>query len=376
MKAVVAQIKGRDVAALTNEGCVIKIKNKDYTVGQVIELKAQASKKPAKIVAWAASAAAAIVLVSASAWAYFSPYTYVSLDVNPSIEYSVNRFDRVLSASAVNGDGKEILQSLDLNNKTIDEAIKETVDGIKKAGYFEGTDPGGIEIATSSDDQQKSENLANELKTTVLQGTKGTASPVEVEAISVVRQRVLDAKKLRTTPGKLNLVQKLQASVSDPNSIDLNEWLKQPVKAIRKAIKENKNASGSNSTDKKKESDGSSSSEAGKNGKTSGSVQQTPNTSGNNTGNQNNGTSPKANGNETAANNEITGTDNNGKQNNTNNGTNGTDSKVTQDKAQQGTTGNVDSESAKKKIDDGDQNQGNPQNNANNKSKENKNKKA
>ena len=123
MKAVVVEIKGRYVAALSNDGCVSKIRNKDYTVGQVIEIKEQETKKPARIVAWVASAAAAIVLIRAGAWAYFTPYTYVSLDVNPSIEYSVNRFDRVLSVSAVNGDGTEILKNLDLKNKTIDEAI-------------------------------------------------------------------------------------------------------------------------------------------------------------------------------------------------------------------------------------------------------------
>jgi len=249
MKAVIVEIKGHHVAALTNEGCIIKVKNKNYAVGQVIEMEAQATrkqaKKPAQIMVWAASAAAAIVLVSVAAWAYLTPYTYVSLDVNPSIEYSVNRFNRVLSAVAVNGDGTEILQNLDLNNKTIDEAIKDTVDKIKNAGYFDGTDPGSIEISTSSDNQQDAENLAKELKSTAQQATEGNAAPIEVEAISVGHQRVLDAKALGTTPGKLNLVQKLQASMVDYDSFDVKEWLKKPVKTIMKAIKENKNAASS-----------------------------------------------------------------------------------------------------------------------------------
>ncbi len=288
MKAVIVEIKGRDVAALTNEGCVIKIKNEDYSVGQAVEIKAQTSKKTAKIIAWAASAAAAIVLIDVSSWAYLSPYTYVSLDVNPSIEYSVNRFDRVLSVSAVNGDGTEILDHLDLRNQAIDEAVKNTVDKIRKAGYFEGPDPGEIEISTSSKNQQTAENLAKELKTTALQATEGTASPVQVEAISVGRQLVLDAKGLGTTPGKLTLVQKLQASAADPNSIDIKEWLKKPIKSIAEAIKENKKAENNrnSSVDKKKENEDSSSSTAGKTGRasskitnSSGAVQQKPKSS-------------------------------------------------------------------------------------------------
>lgn len=234
MKACVVEVRGNLAAVLTDEGCIIKVKNRNYAIGQVIELKKQAIHFSVRTAAVAASVAIVMLLGSVTAWAYYTPCTYVSLDVNPSIEYSVNRFDRVLSAQAVNSDGADILSDLSLNNKTIDEAIRDTVDEIQSDGYFK--DSGGIVISTSGDDEQAAQGLAENLKDVAQEAVKDSGAPVEVEAISVGRARVLEAQKLGTTPGRLNLVQKLQASAGE-GSIDLQEWLKKPVKDIMGAIK-------------------------------------------------------------------------------------------------------------------------------------------
>ena len=243
MKAVIVEIRGIHAAALADDGCIIKVRNQNYAIGQVIEMKKQVLRKPAKVVALASAAAAVVMMCGVTAWAYCTPYSYVSLDVNPSIEYSVNRFNRVLSVKAVNGDGEKILADLDLNNKTIDEAVQDTVGQIDKAGYFTTEDPGGIVIATSSENEQDSQKLAADLQTTAEQAVEDTTTPVEVEAVSVGYERVQEARALGTTPGKLNLVQKLQASMDNPDSFNVQDWLKKPVKEIMKAIKTAKKAS-------------------------------------------------------------------------------------------------------------------------------------
>lgn len=243
MKAVIVEIKGFHAAALADDGCIIKVRNQNYAIGQVIEMKKQVFRKPAKVVALASAAAAVVMMCGVTAWAYCTPYSYVSLDVNPSIEYSVNRFNRVLSVKAVNGDGEKILADLDLNNKTIDEAIQDTVGQIDKAGYFTTEDPGGIVIATSSENEQDSQELAADLQSTAEQAVEDTTTPVEVEAVSVGYERVQEARALGTTPGKLNLVEKLQASMDNPDSFNVQDWLKKPVKEIMKAIKTAKKAS-------------------------------------------------------------------------------------------------------------------------------------
>ena len=135
MKAIIVEIRENHAAALYDDGSIRQLKNKHYTVGQEIEFGTIA-KITSKMIIHIASAAAVIILLSASAWAYYTPYSYVSLDVNPSIEYTLNRFDRVLDYTAVNGDGEEILKNLQLKNEDIEEAIKATVAEIAAQGYF------------------------------------------------------------------------------------------------------------------------------------------------------------------------------------------------------------------------------------------------
>ena len=253
MKACVVEIKGTLAAVLSDDVCIRKVKNRDYAIGQVIEMGRGTIHFSVKTAALAACVAVVLLLSSVTVWAYSTPYSYVSLDVNPSIEFSVNRFDRVLSVKAVNSDGADILNGLGLDNETIDQAVRSTVDKIESEGYFK--DSGGIIIATSGNNQQAYQKLAEDLKNAVIQETKDSGAPVEVQVISVGLERVLEAQKLGTTPGKLNLVQKLQASPGEEN-INISDWLKKPVKDIMKAIKVAKQQS------QPAEIDGSSSSES------------------------------------------------------------------------------------------------------------------
>jgi hypothetical protein len=245
MKSVIVDIKDGFAAVLSDDGCVEKIKDKNYTIGQVIDLKKRKGNISKRLAIIASTAAAFVMLCGAGIWATTSPYSYVSLDVNPSIEFTLNRFDRVLSVSAVNDDGEDILKEIQLDEmkyEKIDEALTKTIDAISKDGYFEDEIEGGIVIATSGEDEQKSEELAEKLEEDAKKAVEENEDEVAVESISVGLERVQEARLLNVTPGKLNLVQKLQATMEDPDEFDTEEWLKKPVKEIMKATKDNRKA--------------------------------------------------------------------------------------------------------------------------------------
>lgn len=244
MKAVVVELNKNQAAVLSDDGCIVTIRNDNYEIGQVIQMKNQKLGLTKKLSVFAASAAAFVVL-SVGTWAYASPYTYVSVDVNPSIEFIVNRFDRVIKVKAVNDDGEEILSEIPLNeltNESIENAIKTTVDQLSEAGYFNSEAEGGIVIATSSEDTEKAEELADELQTSVEEVNQENGDSVVVETISVGLERVKEAQELGVTPGKLNLVEKLQEAAGDTAEVDISEWLDKPVKDIMKATKDYKKA--------------------------------------------------------------------------------------------------------------------------------------
>lgn len=54
---------------------------------------------------------------------YIKPVSYISIDVNPSIELGINRFEKVVSVVAYNQDGQDILQYLSLKNISYIQAI-------------------------------------------------------------------------------------------------------------------------------------------------------------------------------------------------------------------------------------------------------------
>ncbi len=192
-----------------------------------------------------AASCAACVLGAAGigAYAYYTPASYVSLDVNPSIEYSLNTFNRVLSATGVNDDGENILDdigSVRLKNQSIDRAIRETINAIAQRGYFPLDDEGGVVIAVYDKQLQKAEKLSEKLKEAVEQVAQEESLDVDVESMAVGEERVQEARSLGVTPGKLNLVEKLQASAQNIDDIDVEEWLNKSVKEIMKETKANK----------------------------------------------------------------------------------------------------------------------------------------
>lgn len=231
MKAVIVEIRGETAAALGRDGSVFKVKNHAYAVGQTIDVRRGGFSRQLAVLA--AAAAAVFLIVGAGIHTYLSPYSLVSLDVNPSLQYTLNRLGLVLSVEAVNGDGDELLQEVGtLNNRSIEDAISITVKQIAEDGYFDGDEPGGMVIAASSHDEQEAARLAENAKETAIRATQESEKEVVVAAMTVDEGKVQAAKELGVSPGKLTLVEQLKEKASDPETIDVKEWLEKPVKDI------------------------------------------------------------------------------------------------------------------------------------------------
>lgn len=233
MKAVIVEIRGETAAALGRDGTVFKVKNRAYAVGQTIDVRRGVRSIRRQIAVLAAAAAAVFLIVGAGIFTYAAPYSMVSLDVNPSLQYTLNRLGLVLSVEAVNGDGDEILAEVGtLSNRSIEDAIVITVRQITEDGYFDGDEPGGIVIAASSRDEGEARRLAENVRETAISVTRESEKDVVVAALTVDQDQVEQAKELGVSPGKLTLVEQLKDTASNPEDIDVMEWLEKPVKDI------------------------------------------------------------------------------------------------------------------------------------------------
>lgn len=87
--------------------------------------RARQRRSPARPLGLAlATAACAAVVVLGGRWLYFTPTAHISIDVNPSLELGVNRFDRVISVEGWNDDGTALAQTVDVTNLSYTDAVE------------------------------------------------------------------------------------------------------------------------------------------------------------------------------------------------------------------------------------------------------------
>ena len=89
-----------------------------------------------RVVSWAA--AACLVLALGLGVGYYrltnTVASVISLDVNPSVALSVNNKQKVLEATAINQDGVQILEGMDLKGTHLNVAINAIVGSLLKNG--------------------------------------------------------------------------------------------------------------------------------------------------------------------------------------------------------------------------------------------------
>ena len=86
----------------------------------------------------------------------------VDIDVNPSIELSINGKEKVVEATAVNEDGKAILDDMDLKGSDVKTACNAIVGSMLTKGYLNDKS-NSILLSISSGDQAKGQAIEAEL---------------------------------------------------------------------------------------------------------------------------------------------------------------------------------------------------------------------
>lgn len=107
--------------------------------GRIIMMKE--SKNPSKLIRRAAGIAAAFVLLCGIGIGLFTYQasavnTTVSLDVNPSVEITVNKGEKVIAVTPLNEDGKAIVGDLDFKGSDLDVAVYALIGSMLDKGYI------------------------------------------------------------------------------------------------------------------------------------------------------------------------------------------------------------------------------------------------
>jgi len=180
-----------------------------------------------------------ILSLAGGGYAYAkTPIAYVSMDINPSVELGVNAFDKVVSVEAYNEDGKIILEGTNLVNSNVKDAVSIVISNAISDGYIKADGLSAIEITTSTDKKAVATELDESLKKVAEETLSDNKVEAEIESEKVAFARRDEARKLGITPGKLNLIQKLQEldpmiSIEDYKSSSVMD-IQQKTKELRK----------------------------------------------------------------------------------------------------------------------------------------------
>lgn len=155
MKYLVMECGLSYAVVLDSEGRFLKVPNLGYEVGQTLNsvvLQSEPSRHHSlrkQLARWAAIAACLCIMAIGS-WSFWqSPVGTVRMEINPDVQMSVNRFDRVVRLEGLNEDGRELIEGYHAYGKGMQTVSDELADRAVDLGYL--SDGGQITLTVESD---------------------------------------------------------------------------------------------------------------------------------------------------------------------------------------------------------------------------------
>jgi hypothetical protein len=139
---------------------------------------------------------------------YFTESSYMDIDVNPSIELTINRFDRVIGVYAYNEDGQKVLDQVDLRHRSYKDALRALIDKMTELGYIEGSGLFTATLQTKGGDVEKEKLDALKAYIDYVLQTDGQA--IRRSVFSVDSTTKSNAHEQNLTPAKYLAILELQ----------------------------------------------------------------------------------------------------------------------------------------------------------------------
>jgi hypothetical protein len=210
MKALIVEISDKYVILLKNNGEFVKIP-RVYCTGES-ELKAgcevdsspwernieKAKKDALRIAARkVASIAAIFLLVLCIYWgvdSYYRPYTYISIDINPSVEIVTNIFDRIINIRGINDDGKKIVSLKEYRNRSVNEGIENIIGSAIETGYIKQNYENVVLLTILSKDPDEIIKIEEDIQKTIAEEISAAGMDTSIYNIE---DAVLNCKIIR-----------------------------------------------------------------------------------------------------------------------------------------------------------------------------------
>lgn len=220
-KSIIMECGGRFIEVKTNKawkkGDIVQIENKRHIN---------------KVFYYVAACILFMFLGISSFQIYFQQTTLISIDVNPSIEIGLNRFDRVIYINGMNDEGDKILKLIDIKNKSYDIALRIIAQNDELKEYVQ--ENSYITFALQTNNKDKEMIISNRVEETFKEIVDIEDVEEPIFDIFVVDEEVVnEAHGHHMTAGKYMKIQELKEI--EP-SVEVADYQDKSINYIQESI--------------------------------------------------------------------------------------------------------------------------------------------
>lgn len=236
-------MKNKDIEKLLRQTKLApseKLKGSVLADSAAIPSTSQAPKKRARILRFvpAVAALAACLLLVLGIGLYNESYTQIYIDINPSLELTLNRFNIVNGVRYINEDAESAFSTVNVKGKTAESALSSIMTSLNEQAYFDGDNE--LYISCYSEKTAASEKL-EALSKVVESFKEKNAVGNAVNVLELTKEEVEKGKENSLSPAKNKLLDEI---LSMDDKADKDEWKHAPMDEIKQRLEELKGGHG------------------------------------------------------------------------------------------------------------------------------------
>ena len=110
----------------------------------------------------AAAVCSLAVFIGGGSWLFFTPTAFISVDVNPSLELGINRFDRIVCVTGYNEDGRALARDLHIKYMDYTDALETLMEDQNMEVYM--ADNADVVLTVAGDNAAKSSEILDNVE--------------------------------------------------------------------------------------------------------------------------------------------------------------------------------------------------------------------
>lgn len=158
--------------------------------------------------------------------------TTVYIDVNPSVVLELDSGDKIIKCTAANSDGEDVIASLKLSGKPLDEGIDDILAAMYEHEFI--TSESNSVLISIDGSEEKTELLLADAADRANHSleSRGVECSVIAQSVRVNDEIKREADERGVSPGKMHLINKMVGGMDDYTDDDKDEFSKMSIKEL------------------------------------------------------------------------------------------------------------------------------------------------